>query len=123
MQRIDLTDAEHADLDRYRTFNAFFTRALRAGARRSPAVRDTVVSPTDGTFTQFGALDAATLLQAKGRSYSLVALLGEHGERVDALRGGATARCISRRTTIIACTPRSTRSSSARATFRAAASA
>jgi phosphatidylserine decarboxylase len=88
VQRIDLTDAEHADLDHYPTFNAFFTRALRAGARPIAGGPDTVVSPTDGTLTEFGTLDAATLLQAKGRSYSLFELLGERGGRVDALLGG-----------------------------------
>ena len=86
---VDLADAGHSDLDHYPTFNAFFTRALRADARVIAGGSDTVVSPADGTLTEFGALDADTLLQAKGRSYSLAALLGESGERVDALRGGS----------------------------------
>jgi phosphatidylserine decarboxylase len=85
---VDLSDAEHAHPAGYRTFNAFFTRSLRDGARPLAGDRDTVVSPADGTLTQFGALDADTLLQAKGRSYSLAALLGESGTDVDALRGG-----------------------------------
>jgi phosphatidylserine decarboxylase len=87
--RVDLAEAEHADLEHYRTFNAFFTRALRAGARVIEGGTDTVVSPADGTLSEFGALDADTLLQAKGRRYSLAALLGESGERVDALLGGS----------------------------------
>jgi phosphatidylserine decarboxylase len=86
---VDLTDAEHADFDRYPTFNGFFTRALKAGARTIEGGADTVVSPADGTLSEFGALDADTLLQAKGRRYSLAALLGESGERVDALLGGS----------------------------------
>ena len=86
---VDLAEAEHADIEHYRTFNAFFTRALRPGAREIEGGPDAVVSPADGTLTEFGALDADTLLQAKGRSYSLAALLGESGERVDALRGGS----------------------------------
>jgi phosphatidylserine decarboxylase len=86
---VDLADAEHADVGHYRTFNAFFTRALRADARVIAGGADTVVSPADGTLTEFGSLDADTLLQAKGRSYSLAALLGESGERVDALLGGS----------------------------------
>jgi phosphatidylserine decarboxylase len=88
-QRVDLAEAEHADLEHYLTFNAFFTRGLRAGARVIEGGADTVVSPADGTLSEFGALDADTLLQAKGRSYSLAALLGESGERVDALLGGS----------------------------------
>ncbi len=86
---VDLSEAEHTEQDRYRTFNAFFTRSLRAGARTIEGGADTVVSPADGTLTEFGALDADTLLQAKGRAYSLAALLGEGGERVDALLGGS----------------------------------
>jgi len=86
---VDLAQAEHADLDHYRTFNAFFTRSLRAGARVIEGGADTVVSPADGTLSEFGALDSDTLLQAKGRSYSLAALLGESGKRVDALLGGS----------------------------------
>ena len=86
---VDLAQAEHADLDHYRTFNAFFTRSLRAGARVIEGGADTVVSPADGTLSEFGALNSDTLLQAKGRSYSLAALLGESGKRVDALLGGS----------------------------------
>jgi phosphatidylserine decarboxylase len=86
--RVELADAEHDRLTSYRTFNEFFTRALRTGARPLAGDRDVVVSPADGTLTQFGALDTDTLLQAKGRSYSLAALLGESGAAVDELRGG-----------------------------------
>ena len=89
MYGVDLTDAEHADCDVYPTFNGFFTRALKAGARVIEGGADTVISPADGTLSEFGALDADTLLQAKGRRYSLAALLGESGERVDALLGGS----------------------------------
>jgi phosphatidylserine decarboxylase len=87
--RVDLAEAEHTDIDGYATFNGFFTRALRPGARVIDGGPDTVVSPADGTLSEFGALDADTLLQAKGRSYSLGALLGERGGRVDALLGGS----------------------------------
>jgi phosphatidylserine decarboxylase len=86
---VDMTEAEQPELASYRTFNAFFTRALREGARPLGGDRDTVVSPADGTLTQYGTIDADTLLQAKGRSYSLAALLGESGPSVDALRGGS----------------------------------
>src|SRR5262249_4826120 len=86
---VDLSEAVHDDLEHYSTFNAFFTRSLRAGARVIEGGANTVVSPADGTLSEFGALDVDTLLQAKGRSYSLAALLGESGARVDALLGGS----------------------------------
>ena len=43
--RVDLTETEQADLERYLTFNAFFTRALRAGARPIAGDAATVVAP------------------------------------------------------------------------------
>jgi phosphatidylserine decarboxylase len=87
--RVDLTEAEEAELGRYLTFNAFFTRALRTGARPVAGDTYTVIAPADGTLTEFGALDKDTLLQAKGRSYCLEELLAERGSAVDALHGGS----------------------------------
>ena len=86
--RIDLGDAELDDLARFSTFNAFFTRALKPGARPIEGDDSTVVAPADGVVTELGALDDDRLLQAKGMSYSLADLLGEDGADVRALRGG-----------------------------------
>jgi phosphatidylserine decarboxylase len=71
----DLSDAEQPDAYRYASFNAFFTRALRSGARPLAGTDATVVSPVDGTLSQFGAIDFDRLIQAKGHSYSLDSLL------------------------------------------------
>ncbi len=71
----DLSDAENPDACAYEHFNAFFTRALRAGARPLAGDARTVVSPVDGTMNLCGAIDANRLLQAKGHSYTLEALL------------------------------------------------
>jgi phosphatidylserine decarboxylase len=73
--RPDLSDAEATDPFAYADFNAFFTRALRAGARPLAGDEGTVVSPVDGTMSLCGRLDANRLLQAKGHSYTLEALL------------------------------------------------
>lgn len=71
----DLSDAENSDPYAYETFNAFFTRALRPGARPLAGDERTVVSPVDGTMSQSGPLDRNQILQAKGRHYTLEALL------------------------------------------------
>ena len=71
---VDLAEAAEPDPAAYRTFNAFFTRALRAGAR--PLADAAWVCPVDGAVSQFGALDGDRLLQAKGRTYRAVELLG-----------------------------------------------
>lgn len=71
----DLSDAAITDAFAYEHFNAFFTRALKIGARPLAGDARTLVSPVDGTMSQCGGLDDNRLLQAKGRHYTLQALL------------------------------------------------
>ena len=73
---VELGEADRTHLSDYDSFNDFFTRALRPDVRPIPATANTVVCPADGTISQLGAIDANRLVQAKGRYYSLVALLG-----------------------------------------------
>lgn len=70
---IDLADAEQPDAGAFPSFNAFFTRALKPGAR--PIADGMLVSPADGSVSQIGAIDGRSLLQAKGHSYDLLVLL------------------------------------------------
>lgn len=74
---IALDEAEHADLDAYPTFNAFFTRALKDGARPIAPGDDVIVSPVDGTLTEYGLASAGRIVQAKGFDYAVDHLLGE----------------------------------------------
>jgi phosphatidylserine decarboxylase len=87
----DMGDAEHSDPLAFASFNEFFTRALRSGAR--PAVADpaTLVSPLDGSLSQLGRLDGSWLVQAKGQAYTLEALLAGDASWTDLFRGGAFA--------------------------------
>ena len=85
---VDLTEAANADLDSYATFNEFFTRPLKAGARPIAADARTLIAPADGVLTEHGAIDGDRLFQAKGSAYTLGALLGETGPAVTALEGG-----------------------------------
>ena len=76
----------------YASFNAFFTRALRAGTRPLAGDAATLVSPVDGTISQLGAIDDDRLLQAKGHHYTLDALLaGAAASGHRAFRGGSFA--------------------------------
>ena len=78
--RVDVSEAREA-LEDYPTFNAFFTRHLRAGARPIPSEKGLVVSPTDSRLQSLGRVGPdARLDQIKGRSYTLAALLGDAGE-------------------------------------------
>jgi phosphatidylserine decarboxylase len=85
---VDLAECANPDLDSYATFNEFFTRELKAGARPLATGSGTLVAPADGVLTEHGAIDGGRLYQAKGRDYTLAELLGESGPAVAALGGG-----------------------------------
>lgn len=71
---VDMNEAADPDPAHYRTFNEFFTRALKHGAR--PLAPADLVCPVDGAISQFGALEGDRLLQAKGHHYTTRALVG-----------------------------------------------
>lgn len=71
---IDLTEAEEPNIEAYPSFNAFFTRALQAGAR---PISGEFCSPADGEISQLGNIERETLVQAKGVNYSVSKLLGK----------------------------------------------
>ncbi|MGH8427968.1 MAG: archaetidylserine decarboxylase [Gammaproteobacteria bacterium] len=73
---VNMAEAAEPDPRAYRSFNAFFTRALGAGARPQPVNSATVASPVDGVVSACGPIEADTLIQAKGIGYSTMALLG-----------------------------------------------
>jgi phosphatidylserine decarboxylase len=73
--RPDLSDAETTDPFGFEHFNAFFTRSLRAGSRPLAGTASTLVSPVDGTMSELGVIDHNRIFQAKGRSYTLEAML------------------------------------------------
>jgi phosphatidylserine decarboxylase len=74
--RVDLSEAAQPDAGRYDSFNDFFTRRLRAGARPHDPDPAAALCPADGTLSQCGRMTGDTLLQAKGIEYSATALLG-----------------------------------------------
>jgi phosphatidylserine decarboxylase len=71
---VDMSEAAEPDLARYASFNDFFTRALRPGAR--PLADADWICPVDGRISQFGAIEGDQIFQAKGHRYSTQALLG-----------------------------------------------
>ncbi len=86
-----MADAREPDPLRYESFNAFFTRELAAGARPMPEDPLSIASPVDGTISQIGYLDGQSILQAKGRSFSLATLLGGTPGEAAQFTGGAFA--------------------------------
>jgi phosphatidylserine decarboxylase len=75
--QIDLHEALQPDPFAYESFNAFFTRELRTGARTIAADAHALVSPVDGTVSQLGRTNAGALLQAKGMQYTCEGLLAD----------------------------------------------
>ena len=71
---VDMTEAADPRPEAYRTFNAFFTRALRPGTR--PLADADFVCPVDAAISQFGLIEHDQIFQAKGHSYSTTALVG-----------------------------------------------
>jgi phosphatidylserine decarboxylase len=72
--RVNMSEAANPEPASYATFNEFFTRALKAGAR--PLARADLICPVDGAISQFGAMAGNQLFQAKGHHYSSTALVG-----------------------------------------------
>jgi phosphatidylserine decarboxylase len=74
---VDMSEAEQPDLAAYKTFNEFFTRPLRAGARPiAPPESALLACPVDGAISQFGAIEGDQVFQAKGHFYSTAELVG-----------------------------------------------
>lgn len=76
--KVNLAEAANPDPASYQTFNAFFTRALKADARPIAAQDNNAVfvSPVDGAISQVGAIKEGRIFQAKGHEYSALELLG-----------------------------------------------
>ncbi|MDY0743657.1 archaetidylserine decarboxylase [Paucibacter sp. R3-3] len=72
--QVNMAEAANPDIAAYATFNDFFTRALKDGAR--PLAPAALICPVDGAISQFGAIGADQIFQAKGHRYSTRALVG-----------------------------------------------
>jgi phosphatidylserine decarboxylase len=75
LYRVDMTEAAEPDPCRYGSFNEFFTRALKRGARPIASGANAIASPVDGCVSEAGTIHRDLLLQAKGRQYRLAELL------------------------------------------------
>ncbi len=71
---VNMQEAANPDIASYASFNEFFTRPLREGAR--PLANAHLICPVDGAISQFGAIEHDSIFQAKGHSYTTTALVG-----------------------------------------------
>ncbi len=86
--KVDMSEARYPDTAHYKTFNEFFTRPLKEGARVIDGDIATVIQPADGAISQAGAIDQSQIFQAKGRHYSLEALLAGDENRANSFING-----------------------------------
>ena len=73
---VNLSEAAESDATAYPSFNAFFTRALRPGARTPDADPRALLMPADGRISQCGPIVDGRIFQAKGQSFTAAELLG-----------------------------------------------
>lgn len=77
---VDLAEAAESDPTAYPSFNAFFTRALKPGARVADADANTLVMPADGHISQCGPIQDGRIFQAKGQGFTAAQLLGDESD-------------------------------------------
>jgi phosphatidylserine decarboxylase len=88
---VDLAEAARPDPGAYASFNDFFTRRLKPGARPLDADPRAALCPADGVLSQSGPIAGDALLQAKGIDYSVASLLGGDAALAAEFAGGAFA--------------------------------
>jgi len=88
---VNIQEAKYQDIEHYASFNQFFTRELKDGARPIAAGADAIVSPADGVVSQIGAISNGQIIQAKGHHYSVQELLGDDAEAAQQFENGQFA--------------------------------
>ena len=74
---VNMREALDSNPDNYASFNAFFTRALKPGARVADANPQALLLPADGKVSQCGKISDGRIFQAKGHDYTAAELLGD----------------------------------------------
>ncbi len=74
--RVNMSEAKISDYTQFKTFNDFFTRELKPGARVISSEKNSIISPVDGCISELGQIDKDQLLQAKNAYFNLNDLCG-----------------------------------------------
>jgi phosphatidylserine decarboxylase len=83
---VNMSEAANPDISSYKSFNEFFTRPLKAGAR--PLAQADFICPVDGAISQFGHIEQDQIFQAKGHQYTTTALIGGDTEAAKKYENG-----------------------------------
>lgn len=74
--KVDLSEAQVADINEFKSFNEFFIRKLKPELRPFPEDSNSIISPADGKISELGLIEQSRLLQVKGKYYDLQELMG-----------------------------------------------
>ena len=86
---VNMDEALDSNISSYASFNDFFTRALKPGAR--PLASADLICPVDGAISQFGPISGDQIFQAKGHRYSTTALVGGDAALAEQFKDGSFA--------------------------------
>jgi phosphatidylserine decarboxylase len=85
---VDLSQAVRG-IGEFASFNDFFTRELKPGARPLADPQEFILSPADGAVSQLGPISGGRIIQAKGRDYSVAEILGCGAQEAARFEGGS----------------------------------
>lgn len=85
---VNMNEALEQDINAFKSFNDFFTRELKPGARAFTTELSGIACPADGTVSQAGNITEGEIFQAKGKSYTATDLLGGSPERAEPFNNG-----------------------------------
>jgi phosphatidylserine decarboxylase len=85
---VDMADAARG-IGQFASFNDFFTRELRPGARPLADAAEFILSPADGAVSQLGTIRGGRIFQAKGRDFTAAELLGHGADEAARFEGGS----------------------------------
>ncbi|KAK0361733.1 hypothetical protein LTR94_022129 [Friedmanniomyces endolithicus] len=74
---IDMSIAEQSNALKFKSFNEFFTRALKEGVRDIDTDVTSIVSPADGAISQLGPIVEGDIFQAKGQKFTVDNLIAD----------------------------------------------
>jgi phosphatidylserine decarboxylase len=86
---VNMDEAVNPDIESYTSFNEFFTRPLRDGAR--PLAAADFICPVDGAISQFGDIDDHQIFQAKGHKFTTAELVGGDAQLASHFQHGSFA--------------------------------
>ncbi|MGQ8820988.1 archaetidylserine decarboxylase [Bibersteinia trehalosi] len=85
---VNFTEAEKSSPSDYKSFNEFFIRPLKMGARPIVSGENVLCLPADGRVSEVGRIEDNRLIQAKGHHFTLETLLANDVELAEKFKDG-----------------------------------